>query len=372
MTMTDVALFIDPPSYHFQRDRLFSTSDSHLNRDDALAPYRHMRDFMAARGIPVYTADRLANREVRARLNVYVSLGVQEHFAALARRDDVVLSAFFAVECPIVEPRIYRGLAHAGRYFKRLYSWSDGESLVAFTGRVLPFKKFHWPQVYDGVLETFWNQKRRGFLVMINSNKLPRVYWRELYTERLRAVHFFNQFEEIDLYGVNWDEVPSRVGRTRIPNTLTRLHRAWLKRWDYMRPNPLLAAARRANRGPIESKFEALSKYSFAICFENMVLKGWITEKIFDCFYAGTVPIYLGAPDVTDYIPRECFIDMREFSGYSELRSYLKSLNEGQIQAFRDNAREFLSSERFRPFSKQSFTDHFRLIVNEDSGKGLV
>ena len=52
-------------------------------------------------------------------------------------------------------------------------------------------------------------------------------------------------------------------------------------------------------RGPARSKSETLGRYTFALCFENMVLKGWITEKIFDCFYSGTVPIYLGAPDLS-------------------------------------------------------------------------
>ena len=47
-----------------------------------------------------------------------------------------------------------------------------------------------------------------------------------------------------------------------------------------------------------------------------MVLERWITEKIFDCFYAGTIPVYLGAPDVARWLPPECFIDMRRFGGY--------------------------------------------------------
>lgn len=39
--------------------------------------------------------------------------------------------------------------------------------------------------------------------------------------------------------------------------------------------------------------------------------KGYITEKIFDCFFPGVIPIYWGAENVTDYIPQDTFIDRR-------------------------------------------------------------
>jgi hypothetical protein len=102
-----------------------------------------------------------------------------------------------------------------------------------------------------------------------------------------------------------------------------------------------------------------------------MILEGWITEKIFDCFYAGTVPIYLGAPDVEHWIPPECFIDMRRFEGYDDLREYLLALTDGEIEAYRVAARDFLRSEQFRPFSKQTFAELIGRIVEEDTGVSL-
>ena len=54
-----------------------------------------------------------------------------------------------------------------------------------------------------------------------------------------------------------------------------------------------------------EEKLTTLSKYLFCICFENTdYINGYITEKIFCCFASGTVPIYLGAPNITHYIPK--------------------------------------------------------------------
>jgi hypothetical protein len=203
---------------------------------------------------------------------------------------------------------------------------------------------------------------------MINRNILPALYWHELYTERMRAIEYFSRTGDIDLYGVGWDGPSFQMGKTWLPGSLQKLKRRLVKQWQRFRPEPFLISARRVYRGPVESKLETLSQYNFTLCFENVALKGWITEKLFDCFIAGTVPIYWGASDVENYIPRGCFIDMRHFSGYRELRSFLKSLSEIEIQSYRDAARDFLSSPEFRPFTKEFFTEVVARIVEEDAG----
>jgi hypothetical protein len=120
-----------------------------------------------------------------------------------------------------------------------------------------------------------------------------------------------------------------------------------------------------------EDKYGTLAQYVFCICFENMMLKGWITEKIFDCFYAGTVPVYWGAPDITDYIPAECFIDMRQFGSYSALRDYLKSVSPAEIRRYKECARDFLGSPRFQKFSTDAFVEILALVVEQDAGVSM-
>jgi hypothetical protein len=51
------------------------------------------------------------------------------------------------------------------------------------------------------------------------------------------------------------------------------------------------------------------NKYKFILCFENSFCDGYITEKIFNCFYANTIPLYKGAPNVLDYININSFIN---------------------------------------------------------------
>jgi hypothetical protein len=362
------ALFIDPVSRHFERDGLFDVDDPRLNRDNAVVPYAYLREWFTQRGVRVHTADRLIRNEVRERVNVYVSMGITRNYRVLARQPDVTLSAYFALECPIVEPRPYRDLPVMARYFRRIFSYSDTESLKPFTGSPIHVHRFWIPQALDGIREDIWRRQDRGFLTIINRNKLPALYTQELYTERLRAVEFFSRTNGIDLYGVGWDGPPFQMGTTWMPAPARRAKRALIRWWHRYRPDPLLEAARRAYRGPLDSKLETLGRYRFAICFENMVLSGWITEKIFDCFFAGTIPIYLGAPDVEEYIPAESFIDMRRFAGYEELAEHLKSLSARQVASYRECARAFVESPQFHRFTKEAFTALFARLLSEDTG----
>jgi alpha(1,3/1,4) fucosyltransferase len=376
-----VALFFDPPSHHFLGDKLFDRAFAGNAGDQILEPYAHLKDFLNARGIPVHTADYLPSSPDGVR-NIYVSAGVLTNYRRLAARSDIVLSGFFAMECPTVDPMMYRELGRAQHAFKRVFSWSDSASLEPFVGgplRCLPLK---WPQSFNAVHEHVWNRGDRGFLVMLNGNKLPRHNspCRELYSERLRAVEYFSRTDDIDLYGNGWDTVPYRVGPWHVPGTfgtvpmpragqlIARQLAAWRQR---IVPDPRLVAARKVYRGFASSKSDTLGRYKFSLCFENSVLKGWITEKIFDCFFAGTVPVYWGAPDIEDHVPADCFIDKRRFEDYAELRAHLKALTEKDLQAYRENARAFIGSPRFEPFTKQAFAELFRRMIEEDTGMAL-
>ena len=45
---------------------------------------------------------------------------------------------------------------------------------------------------------------------------------------------------------------------------------------------------------PIENKFEILNKYTFNLCFENDLYPGYVTEKVFEAWSAGSIPIWWG------------------------------------------------------------------------------
>jgi len=88
-----------------------------------------------------------------------------------------------------------------------------------------------------------------------------------------------------------------------------------------------------------------LSRYRFSVCFENGPMRGYITEKIFDCLYAGVVPVYLGAPDINKYIPEDSYVDMRKFDSYKEMLTSVQAMSAQEWQLKREAGREFLRND---------------------------
>lgn len=361
-----VKIFIEPPSHHFMKDRLFNADAVPFAGDRLMEPYAHLRRALAAQGVAVRTIDALPERTAQGR-SLYVSIGALGRYAAIARRPDITLSAFFALECPANDPRMYARLGDIGKKFRRVFSWSDSEALRPFTGTDLTLQRLFWPQSFSAVHDDLWSRTDRRFLVIMQGNKIPALSWGSLHQERLKAIEHFGRTNDIDLYGREWNQPPHRVGYSRIPYTIRKMERGIRAAWDRLHPDPLLAAARRAWRGPAASKSQTISGYTFAICFENMVLKGWITEKIFDCFFAGTIPVYWGAPEINQVIPPECYVDMRQFDGYSALRTFLKGMAGDKVRHYREAARDYLTSAAFRPFSKDAFADLFLRMIREDA-----
>jgi len=51
----------------------------------------------------------------------------------------------------------------------------------------------------------------------------------------------------------------------------------------------------------------------FVLCLENMMYRNYISEKIHDGFQSDRVVLYLGEPRITDYVPADCFVDLRPY-----------------------------------------------------------
>ncbi len=78
-----------------------------------------------------------------------------------------------------------------------------------------------------------------------------------------------------------------------------------------------------------ETKLQTIARYKFTLAFENSISHDYVTEKFFDPLIAGSVPIYLGAPNVDDFVPGDhCFINVADFDGPEQLAEYLLYLDE--------------------------------------------
>jgi hypothetical protein len=79
---------------------------------------------------------------------------------------------------------------------------------------------------------------------------------------------------------------------------------------------------------PASAKQRTIARYKFTFAFENAISRDYVTEKFFDPLLAGSVPVYLGAPNVEEFAPgHQCFIDASHFDSPQALARYLMQLD---------------------------------------------
>jgi len=206
--------------------------------------------------------------------------------------------------------------------FNTVLTWND--DLV--DGK--KFIKFNYPTLIP-MQENLPSFEKRKFLCMIASNLKFNNYEKELYSKRRNAVEYFESKPEgtFDLYGRGWEEYKNGKGR-------------------------------------IGDKLETLKEYKFNFCFENCNIPGYITEKIFDSFAVGTIPIYLGATNIQNYIPSNCFIDYRQFNNFDEMLLFIQNISKQEYEEYLNNIKTYLASPESKLFSHEAFSETILQAIN--------
>lgn len=224
-----------------------------------------------------------------------------------------------------------RGIKHLSNIFNKVITFNDdfiGENIVK--GNIADFycdeKDFNFDFKNRKFLAMVTNNTKKenviGILNFYNSsdyynNKNIHNHSHSIYHMRGKAVQYFFEScpKDFDLYGTLWDEKYSSILKGYIKQ---------------------------------ENKYDVLSSYKFIISFDSFVnQKGYISEKIFDCFMAKTVPVYLGADNVCDYIPENCFIDMKKIDSFKDLEYFLRNIDEDRYNEYIKNIESFLKSNLF-------------------------
>jgi hypothetical protein len=342
--------YVDPPSPAYYEDKLFDTSDVILNRDDSLVPYARVRQAFRAAGKDLRTADYLMKAPAGETISNYYSLGILDNYKALLQRTDVRLKAFVIFEPPVVDPRLYKALPELTAAFECVYvhnTTGDGYSLEGVDASRL--RQLYWPQPRDDVIAPYWERTERlDRIVVIKGNHIPRKVPNELYSKRIEAMAALAPLGVVDLYGRGWAKWWSRASM-------------WLPYWKNRKT--LMSIY----KGACDSKYEVLSQYKFSLCFENMAMKGYVTEKIFDCLYAGTVPIYLGATDISGLLPEAAYVDCRRFASWIKMQEFLVRMTELELQAMRQAGRAFLSSPQGEKYANALFPIFEFDMPNQDN-----
>ena len=261
-------------------------------------------------------------------------------------------SFLLAIESSIIRPENFDKSLH--QYFQNIFTWND--DLVDNKKYIKMNYSFAFPTTI------YKSPQRKKLCCLIVGNKSSK-FSHELYSERKNLIRWFEkeQPEDFDLYGVGWNEY-TFVGN-RLIRGLNRLQ-IFKKIGMYFWGETFVSY-----KGKIDSKTETLRNYRFSIAYENAHGDaGYITEKIFDIFVAGCVPVYLGARNITDYIPPNCFIDRRNFENHQDLYVFLKNMKDDVYTDYLNNIEKYLNSEQSYQFSSQNFA---KLIVGTCIGKKL-
>ena len=303
--------------------QLFATENPFFNRDNCLGVLSELRRKAAERGYELIQADSVDSLEDFEYLVVFELFPHQ--LPALSRypKEKLIL---FLWEPPSVLPENFNLENH--RYFSKVCTWDD---------RLIDnqkYFKFYYPVLNPQIPQPVdFYLKRLGTLIACNKSSYHSL---ELYSERRRVIEFFEGHPgfEFELYGRWW------------PNSY------------------------KTYQGAIPGKIEVLKHYKFCFSYENIRgIPGYVTEKIFDCFQAGVVPIYWGAPNIEETIPRGCFISREDFASQEELCEFLQNMDEDRYSEYMQNIQKFLMSDQAKLYSTEHFIQTFMNLLttpNED------
>ena len=72
-----------------------------------------------------------------------------------------------------------------------------------------------------------------------------------------------------------------------------------------------------------KDKGEIQKQYLFHLAFENQNVDDYITEKLWGTLQSGTLPVYMGAPNIRDHVPKNSIIVAQDFEDPQALADYL-------------------------------------------------
>ncbi|EGC32023.1 hypothetical protein DICPUDRAFT_57337 [Dictyostelium purpureum] len=80
----------------------------------------------------------------------------------------------------------------------------------------------------------------------------------------------------------------------------------------------------------LKIKEKVLSTYKFSLAFENNNITDYVTEKVYTSLLSGSIPIYMGSPNIDEWVPEKSIIKTDDFKSPKDLADYLKFLADNE------------------------------------------
>lgn len=213
------------------------------------------------------------------------------------------------------------------------------------------------PRTIPDIHYDFTKKRSRDFVLISTNRNLLFDKKNSLYDIRQELISFFesNHHDALDLYGAWWNLPFTKSGLiSRVAFELNRKLNIGRKRKNKLK----------AWKGYIDSKEQALLCHDFNICIENKLgINGYVSEKIYDSFVYGSIPIYIpSSPKNSDIIPEDLYINPKDFNGFEDMFKYCKSLNSNQKYLWRMKMFEYIQSKK-EQLSSKTFSGKVSKII---------
>ena len=363
-------IIVDSDHPLVRKNHCFDPNNEYLGFGYAI--YVRLAQEAKQRELEIVTADVYLESKERPSTNVVCLTEMVSQFTERLLACNVQPAICISLESPLIARKFYHNMKKFAGRFHHNYQFKGTQERLSGSKTI-----FH-PVIFPmesciPQKSVIWNNRK--YIVIVNSNKratfnkwnnfrnivhstLSQIYFlilkttdpwmriREIYVDRIKAIYYFSSSPDFCLYGYGWDLPIPGFGKA------------------------YQLAAKKSYKGVIpsdvRSKREVMSGFKFALCFENCIFPGYITEKIFDCFLASCIPVYFGAPDIADIIPPETFVDFRKFENYSELDRYLREMTESEACRYLNAAHEFLASPAFEKFTVDYLVNDILNVIDKE------
>lgn len=321
---------------NFIDDAIFGNSNG---RDGCFQVYKDLADGFRFYGIDLHTVDQITDTPL-----FELHLDVQKPVFPNSSKY-LLLS-----EIPLVYTRNLK----IPDFYSKVFTWND---CIVDDKRCF---KINLPNPM--LSECRGDEVRDLRFSMIASNKSAN--WRfsnSLYQERQDLILWFEDHHpnEFSLFGHDWDKTFAK------PGLFNRLIRKIERRYDLS----LLRRPLSVYKGSVASKRDVLLRSEFTFAYENgFGYPGYVTEKCIDALLYGAIPIYWGASNVENIIPRQCFIDRRAFSCTNDLYDFINGLSCVDRYDYRKAGKDWMAVEGKKQFGIEQFVRQITHHVISDLG----
>ena len=313
--------------------------------------FAEMQRQLAAHGIDLATQDINPPEESV----LIIALDVVDFFQTYQRRPGQRLYLMLN-EPATYYPQVWDKANH--NPFDRVFTWdytlADGEKYIHhyFAIDLDSYQAFQ-----DVSLEEFSQRKLLVLMAGMFQFAPPRSGSDSLLYIRYQTLRWFGKHlaAQFDFYSRGIDPAAYRSfrGLGVLQRILPRVMTEPLANFVATRRR---GAIQMLNRGPVPplEKLAVIRSYRFVVCYENTSTPGYISEKLFDCLFAGCVPVYLGEPHIERFIPTGCYIDRRKFASDAELADFLLKISYTDYSGYMQRMQDFVSGVERQKFGSKA------------------